>query len=104
MRYDELIAQDLEVSSGPVEGAVKYIVGRRCDHGGMRWIKERSEAILQLRCIELNGNWDDFVDYVHDRTRGSALETGERIRIQQKQAAPLPDFLDNPAELKEVAA
>ena len=46
MKYDELIAQDLEVSSGPVEGAVKYIVGRRCDHGGMRWIKERSEAIL----------------------------------------------------------
>ena len=104
MRYDELIAQDLEVSSGPVEGAVKYIVGRRCDHGGMRGIKERSEAILQLRCIELNGNWDDFIDYVHDRTQRSAQKTGERIRIQQKQPVPLPDFLDNPAEITEVAA
>jgi hypothetical protein len=104
MKYDELIAQDLEVSSGPVEGAVKYIVGRRCDHGGMRWIKERSEAILQLRCIEINGNWDDFIGYVHDRVRRSARDTGERIRIQQKQAAPLPDFFDNPAELQENAA
>jgi hypothetical protein len=93
MKYDELIAQDLEVSSGPVEGAVKYIVGRRCDHGGMRWIKERSEAILQLRCIEINGNWDDFIGYVHDRIQRSARETAERVRIQQKQAAPLPDFV-----------
>jgi hypothetical protein len=104
MKYDELIAQDLEVSSGPVEGAVKYIVGRRCDHGGMRWIKERSEAILQLRCIEINGNWDDFIGYVHDRIQRLAQETAGRIRIQQKQAAPLPDFLDNLAELQENAA
>jgi len=104
MNYDELIKQDLEVSSGPVEGAVKYVVGRRCDHGGMRWIKERSEAILQLRCIELNGNWDDFIRYVHDKTQRSGRETGQRIRIQQKQPEPLPDFLDNAAQLQEKAA
>jgi hypothetical protein len=104
MNYDELIKQDLEVSSGPVEGAVKYVVGRRCDHGGMRWIKERSEAILQLRCIELNGNWEDFICYVHDKTQQSAGETGQRIRIQQKQPEPLPDFIDNPAQLQEKAA
>jgi hypothetical protein len=104
MNYHELIAQDLEVSSGPVEGAVKYVVGRRCDHGGMRWIKERSEAVLQLRCIELNGNWDAFIGYVHDKIQRSGHETAQRIRIQQKQPAPLPDFLDNPVILQENAA
>jgi hypothetical protein len=36
MNYKELRAQDLEIGSGAVEGAVKYVIGRRCDHGGMR--------------------------------------------------------------------
>jgi hypothetical protein len=41
---------------------------------------------------------------VHDRIQRLAQETAGRIRIQQKQAAPLPDFLDNLAELQENAA
>ena len=57
MNYDELIADDLEISTGQIEGAVNYVLGLRCDHGGMRWIKERAEAILQLRCIDINGDW-----------------------------------------------
>ena len=31
----------------------------------MRWIAERAEALLQLRCIELNGQWNDFIRFVH---------------------------------------
>ncbi len=69
MPYDKLIKVDLELGTGAVEGAVKNIIGKRCDHGGMRWIKERVEAIVQLRCIEANGDWDHVVDFVHDRMR-----------------------------------
>lgn len=91
MNYDELRAADLEIGSGAVEGAVKYVIARRCDHGGMRWIKERAEAVLQLRCIDINGDWDCFVEWVHDRQHHHALETGERVRLQQKEPAQLPD-------------
>jgi hypothetical protein len=42
MPYDKIIKQDLELGSGAVEGAVKNIIGKRCDHGGMRWIEEPS--------------------------------------------------------------
>jgi hypothetical protein len=97
MNYDELIAEDLEIGSGAVEGAVKYIIGRRCDHGGMRWIKERAEAVLQLRCIEVNGDWDRFVQRVHDSTRKRAIERGERIRMQQREPAPLPEITEEAA-------
>jgi len=90
MNYDEIIAQDLEIGSGAVEGAVKYVVGRRCDHGGMRWIKERSEALLQLRCIELNGQWEAFMQYVHDGIQRRGSERCERIRLQQAQPEQLP--------------
>src|SRR5262249_6474225 len=39
MPYDKLRHLDLELGTGSVEGAVKNIIGKRCDHGGMRWIK-----------------------------------------------------------------
>jgi hypothetical protein len=104
MNYDELLAQDLEISSGPVEGAVKHVVGRRCDHGGMRWCKERAEAVLQLRCIELNGHWDAFIQYVHDSLQAEALQSGERIRLQTNEPSPLPDFVENPQQSLENAA
>jgi hypothetical protein len=67
MNYRELLDQDLEISSGPVEGAVRYVIGQRFDAAGMRWITERSEALLQLRCIEINEQWDDFIRFVERR-------------------------------------
>ena len=93
MNYDELLARDLELGTGPVEGAIKNLMGRRMDHGGMRWIKERAEAVLQLRCIEANGDWEAFVKHVHDKTRAHAINTGSRVRLQQRHASPLPQSL-----------
>jgi len=65
MDYPWLRSQDLEIGSGAVEGAVKHVIGKRFDNGSMRWIRERAEALLQLRCIEINGDWDRFVEFVH---------------------------------------
>ena len=92
MNYDELRAADLEIASGAVEGAVKYIIGRRCDHGGMRWIKQRAEAVLQLRCIDANGDWERFIERIHDKNRDRAMQHGERIRIQKKDPEELPEI------------
>jgi len=94
MPYDKLIKLDLELGSGAVEGAVKNIIGKRCDHGGMRWIEERVEAIVQLRCIEANGDWDRFIEFVHDRTRAAAQRDGTRLRLQSSTPADLPALLE----------
>jgi hypothetical protein len=64
MNYDWLRRQDLEFASGNVEGAVNHVIAKRFDSGGMRWIRERAEALLQLRCIDLNGDWDSFMTFV----------------------------------------
>jgi hypothetical protein len=90
MNYDELRREDLEIGSGQVEGAVKALMYRRMDHGGMRWIKERAEALLQLRCIDANGDWQAFVDHVHHKARDQVKNTGTRVRLQQREPAPLP--------------
>jgi hypothetical protein len=97
MNYHDLLAQDLEIGSGAVEGAIKNVIGKRCDHGGMRWIKERVEALLQLRCIEINGHWDAFVAMVNDRLKTQGMAAGERLRLQSDSPAPLPAVLYPPA-------
>lgn len=97
MNYDELVADDLEISTGQIEGAVNYVLGLRCDHGGMRWIRERAEAILQLRCIDINGDWESFVDYVHDWAQRHGMEQGQPVRIQQEEPDALPEITDEAA-------
>ena len=72
MNYADLRRRDLEIASGIVEGAVNYVIGRRFDQGGMRWIKGRAEALLQLRCIEINGDWD----YLFQRVEAAILAEG----------------------------
>ena len=86
MDYKYLRDQDLELASGACEGAVNYVIGLRFDHGGMRWIVERAEALLQLRCIELNGEWDDFMAWLGMASTG----TSQTVQSLNKAPASLP--------------
>jgi hypothetical protein len=42
---------------GPDTTKTVQIVGERFDCAGMRWRQDKAEAILHLRCIELNNDW-----------------------------------------------
>jgi hypothetical protein len=92
MDYKSLRAQDLEISSGAVEGAVRYVIAQRFDNGGMRWIKERAEALLQLRCIEINGTWDGFISFVHDRMKQQAEKLKKTSPLACVELTPLPTY------------
>ena len=90
MNYRWLIAQDLEIASGSVEGAVKHVIAKRFDNGSMRWIRERAEALLQLRCIVINDHWDRFISFVQNRVSDQLDTTLESPRILTADAPPLP--------------
>lgn len=92
MDYKTLQEQDMEISSGAVEGAVNYVVAKRFDSGGMRWIKERAEALLQLRCIEVNGDWDAFISHVHDKTTMQAQSSDENFFLKSTTPGSLPTY------------
>ncbi len=89
--YGTYRRRDLEVGTGQVEGAIKYVIAKRCDHGGMRWIRERAQAVIQLRCIEVNGNWKPFIRWAMNRLRTRALASGCRARLQTNTPANLPN-------------
>ena len=89
MRYREWIEQDLVIASGQVEGAVRHVVGERMDCAGMRWIPERAEALLHLRCIELNGDWEDFIAWAYQRYQ-EQLHDRQAVQIRTDQPMELP--------------
>lgn len=74
MRYDDWLAKDLVIASGQVEGAVRHVVGERMDCAGMRWVPAKAEALLHLRCIELNGDWQHFFAWAHQRNHAKLRE------------------------------
>lgn len=92
MDYKTISEHDLEISSGAVEGAVNYVVAKRFDSGGMRWIKGRAEALLQLRCIDVNNDWDAFISYVHDKTSRQARASNENFFLKSKGEIPIPTY------------
>jgi hypothetical protein len=92
MNYKDLRDKDLEISSGAVEGAVNYVIAKRFDSGGMRWIKERAEALLQLRCIEVNDDWDAFISFVHDKTSRRAQQIRKNFFLKSSTPALLPTY------------
>jgi hypothetical protein len=90
MRYDEWIEKDLVIASGQAEGAVRHLVGERFDCAGMRWLQEKAEALLHLRCIELNGDWEKYVAWFQAKIC-HRLKRGKRLRVMTNQPLTLAE-------------
>lgn len=90
LNYALLKRQDLVLATGQVEGAVRYVVSQRFDCSGMRWIVENAESLLQLRCLEVNGDWDDFFTWTM-RENQDKLRRREKVQIRCKVPTPVKD-------------
>lgn len=60
MKYDEYLAAGYPIGSGVVEGACRHLVKDRMEQTGMRWRVQGAQAILSLRAIYLNDDWNTF--------------------------------------------
>jgi hypothetical protein len=60
MQYDLYLAAGLPIGSGVAEGACRHLVKDRMELTGMRWRTSGAQAMLQLRAVHINGDWDDF--------------------------------------------
>jgi len=63
MKYDEYLRAGYPIGSGVVEGACRHVVKDRMERSGMRWEAEGAQAILDLRTIYLNGDWNTFMEH-----------------------------------------
>jgi hypothetical protein len=60
MRYPEFRRQHLFVGSGVIEAGCKTVIGSRCKKSGMSWTVRGANAILALRCCQLNNRFEDY--------------------------------------------
>lgn len=60
MAYDQYRARGLDIGSGVVESACKYVIGAREKGPGMRWSVAGAQAVANVRVLLLNNQWDDY--------------------------------------------
>jgi hypothetical protein len=60
LRYDEALASGWPIATGVVEGACRHLIGDRLDITGSRWGVEGAEAVLRLRAVIDNGDFDAY--------------------------------------------
>jgi hypothetical protein len=60
MRYPKFRQQHLFVGSGVIEAGCKNVIGSRCKQSGMFWTVRGANAILALRCCQINGRFEDY--------------------------------------------
>lgn len=69
MRYDLYLARGWPIASGVIEGACKHVVRGRLDGSGMKWTRTGAQAMLQLRTVRINDDWDDYQRFLRRRQR-----------------------------------
>ena len=60
IRYAELLARGFPIASGVIEGACRHLVQDRMGITGARWGLASAEAVLRLRALRSNGDWDEY--------------------------------------------
>lgn len=92
MDYAEYLRRGWPIGTGVVEGTCRHLVKDRMELSGMRWTIAGAGALLALRSVNENGDWDDFHAFRrvqrHQRLYGTPMSTDwlehvERLEINQ---------------------
>jgi len=60
MHYDQYLARGWPIGTGVIEGACGHLVKDRMEQSGMRWTQPGAQAVLDLRAVSVNDDWDDY--------------------------------------------
>ncbi len=85
MAYATYLARGWPIATGVIEGACRHLVKDRCELSGMRWTLAGAEALLHVRCVHENGDWDAYHAF-RRRQRHQCLYT---VPYPEDRVAPL---------------
>lgn len=87
MHYDGYLAAGLPIGSGVAEGACRHLVKDRMELTGMHWCIPGAQAMLDLRGVYLNDDWDAFQDYRIEQERQRLYPYRSLVGREGKKAA-----------------
>ncbi len=73
--YPEALAAGWPIATGVIEGACRHLVKDRMDITGARWSVAGAEAVLKLRAVRCNGDFDDYWRWHLDQERRRVHES-----------------------------
>jgi len=78
--YAQALEQGWPIATGVVEGACRHLIADRFDITGFRWSVEGAGALLLLRAVIINGDFEGYwlhhVGQEHLRTRQARHQDG----------------------------
>ncbi|MGI5135415.1 hypothetical protein [Streptomyces sp. CA-106110] len=78
--YAQALEQGWPIATGVVEGACRRLIADRFDITGSRWSVEGAEALLLLRAVIINGDFEEYwlhhIEQEHLRTRQARHQDG----------------------------
>ena len=92
MDYAEYLRRGWPIGTGVIEGTCRHLVKDRMELSGMRWTIAGAGALLALRAVNENGDWEDFHKFRrarrHRELYGTPLKSNwfeqvERLEINQ---------------------
>lgn len=87
MRYDAYLAAGYPIGSGVAEGACRHLVKDRMELTGMRWCVPGAQAMLDLRAVYLNGDWETFQQHRIKQERHRLYPYRSLVRRKRRKAA-----------------
>ncbi len=88
MRYDQYLALGWPIGTGVVEGACGHLVKDRMEQSAMRWTQLGAQAILDLRAVRINDDWDDYQQF-HRRCQHQRLYDTRPVAIPMAEISAL---------------
>jgi hypothetical protein len=67
MKYNEYLSAGYPIATGVIEGACRHVIKDRMERAGMRWKIPGAQAMLHLRTIHANGDWEKFQEFRVER-------------------------------------
>lgn len=90
MDYATYLRRGWPIGTGVVEGVCRHVVKDRMELSGMRWTVAGADALLALRAVNENGDWEEF--HAFRRVR----------RHEELYGTPLPQAWINQAEQLDI--
>jgi len=73
--YPKALAAGWPIASGVIEGTCRYLVADRMDITGARWSVDGAEAVLKLRAVRSNSDFEDYWKFHLDKERHRVHQT-----------------------------
>ena len=87
MDYADYLRRGWPIGTGVIEGTCRHLVKDRMELSGMRWTITGAGALLALRSVNENSDWDDFHSFRriqrHQRLYGTPISTNWLEQVER---------------------